>query len=188
MLFQGLMIVIAVTGGVACGKSSFCEQFRSEGGKSVSYFSCDAEVAELLGGAEIQTAICSLDGAGEVLVRDGYDKEVVRQQAFDEPGFRENLENLLHPIILERSIDFLNNLSNEVRLALVEVPLLYEADFRVPRDLELVVAASRSTQVDRLVRQRGLAPEMAEKIIEAQYPLDKKVEHSDIVVWNDGES
>ncbi|MEM7602565.1 MAG: dephospho-CoA kinase, partial [Verrucomicrobiota bacterium] len=89
-------------------------------------------------------------------------------------------------LVYQRMMEFLGEGSDRSAFMLVEVPLLYEVEFPLQRDLDLVVAASRDTQVERLIHDRGLELETANQMLEAQLPIDEKIRRADVVVWNDG--
>jgi dephospho-CoA kinase len=78
------------------------------------------------------------------------------------------------------------SVSGRAKIFLVEVPLLYEVEFPIERDLDLVVASSRQTQLSRLLEKRNVKRELAVRIIESQMSLEKKMKRADIVIWNDG--
>ena len=184
------MRVVAITGGVACGKSDFSRRFLrlAEEGR-VALIDCDEVVREIY--EEREFAECLIAEAaqhgGKVRGRDGrLDRVTLRELLFDNSRFRVRVEELVHPLVFQRVTAQLNELSDRVRMALIEVPLLYEVNFPLRRDLDLVVAASRRTQRLRLLEDRGLEPPLAERILDAQMPLDEKIRKCDITVWNDG--
>jgi dephospho-CoA kinase len=71
-------------------------------------------------------------------------------------------------------------------VAVVDVPLLYEVNVAKLFDAVIVVAASRVTQLARLRRGRGLSRREAEGRLNAQWPLQRKIDLADYVIWNDG--
>ena len=71
-------------------------------------------------------------------------------------------------------------------LALLEVPLLYEVDFPIQRDFDLVIGCSQQIQKERLMGIRRISGEQAEKILSSQLPIQVKVDKADFVAWNDG--
>jgi dephospho-CoA kinase len=73
-----------------------------------------------------------------------------------------------------------------MNLFLAEVPLHYEIDSTVSADFVIVVASSRSVQVRRMMETRGLDEQTVHKFLEAQWPIEAKVERADAVIWNDG--
>ncbi len=184
------MLTIAVTGGVACGKTEVCRLLRSGfPPESVSFISCDVVVSELLESPQIADEIVSAGGRWEAELAEGrgINRNRFRELLFENSEFRGTIEALLHPRVLERVSAHVRGQSGEIRVTLIEVPLLYEVDFPVDRDLDLVVAASESTQIGRIRSVRGLTGTLARRIIESQLPIDEKIKRADIVVWNDGD-
>ena len=182
------MICAAVTGGVACGKSLVCSELvRSLPEDRAHHFSCDACVADLLASEEVQGRIRSLPGGSALFPEGRLDKGLLRERLFENSEFRENVESILHPGVLEEASAFVERYSAQVGFVLVEVPLLYEVDFPLKRDFDITVAASRSTQVSRICEKRGLSQEDAERIIDTQLPIEEKMERADLVLWNDGQ-
>lgn len=185
------MITIAITGGAACGKSYLCRRFMelSKPGK-VSLFSCDSAVREIHQEGEALSGIREIGltlGLPDVLRAGELDRNLFRELLFENSDFREKVEALIHPKVLRRVEAHLGTLPDGVRLALVEVPLLYEVGFPVTRNLDLVVGSSTPTQRRRLQEHRGLAPGVADRLLRSQLPVADKVRRADIVVWNDGD-
>ena len=181
------MITIAITGGIACGKSTIASslQDRAPDGQ-IARFDCDKGVAALFDEAEVKKQISELDGEIE-LIKDGeIDRKLLRERAFESSEFREKLEKILHPLVLNQVHDFVKSVSGRTKIFLVEVPLLYEVEFPIQRDLDLVVASSRQIQLSRLLEKRNVERELAARIIESQMPLEEKMKRADIVIWNDG--
>lgn len=189
-LFVHSMRVIAITGGVACGKSGFSRRFlQLAGAGSAALIDCDEVVRELYKEEAFAEALMIEAEAHGRMVRGsegGLDRVKLRELLFDNSRFRGRVEALVHPLVFQRVTAQLNELSDRVRMALIEVPLLYEVNFPLRRDLDLVVAASRETQRLRLLEERGLEPPLAERILDVQMPLDEKIRKCDIMVWNDG--
>lgn len=184
------MFAIAITGGVACGKSDFSRRFLrlAEEGR-LALIDCDEVVREIYEEREFAESLIAEAAQHGRKVRgsDGrLDRVTLRELLFDNSRFRVRVEELVHPLVFQRITAQLNELSDRVRMALIEVPLLYEVNFPLRRDLDLVVAASRWTQRLRLLEDRGLEPPLAERILDAQMPLDEKIRKCDITVWNDG--
>ncbi len=183
------MFTIAVTGGVACGKSSFAKGFvkAAPTGRAVG-LSCDEEVRQIAQRPEVEAQLSELarsfgltpDPGGEL------SRRAFRELLFENSEFRGKVEGLLHPLVLQRVKDRAAALPGEVRIFLVEVPLLYEVDFPMDRDLDAVVAASEAEQMRRLLEVRGLTATTARRILRSQLPIENKIQRADIVIWNDG--
>lgn len=132
-----------------------------------------------------------LSGWGQDFGRDlragsGWDRVAFRELLFENSEFRGKVEGLLHPLVLQRAADFSGKLPPRVKILLVEVPLLYEAEFPLRRDLDLAVAASESTQIRRLRDERGLDAGLIRRMLCSQMPIEEKIKRADLVVWNDG--
>ncbi len=185
------MNVVAITGGIACGKGKVSTLLlegleRAVAGSVVSY-DCDFAVAELL---REESVLSLLDEMSDGLVRseDGsLDKAWLREKLFAEKEFRLKVEGLLHPLVLEKVENFLQLNSGGIDTALVEVPLLFEVAFPLDYSHTVVVGASRETQIERLKSKRNLDERTAELILESQLPVQAKADRGDFVVWNDGD-
>lgn len=181
------MFVIALTGGVACGKSMVSQRMLEKlSPLKLRYFSCDSCVGELL--TEAETLGKLVDVAGDqVIDADGaLNREWFRRSLFSDPLLRKKVEELLHPQVLVRANNFIRESEKENDLVLIEVPLLYEVDFPIERDLVIVVAASERTQLQRLIEKRNIDRQTGMGILHAQIPVQEKIDRSDWVVWNDG--
>jgi dephospho-CoA kinase len=153
-----------------------------------SFVSCDEEVKALLETEELKRELASLAAEfGEEVVSGGLiDRAALRELLFENSDFRVRVEGILHPLVLDRVLAQSKTWSDLVRISIIEVPLLYEVDFPLDRDIDLVVASSRSTQMKRLCHDRGLEAPVAERIIGTQIPIEEKMRRANIVVWNDG--
>lgn len=182
------MYVLAVTGGVACGKSLFVNAFRELAKGKAERFDCDESVDSLLKSSEILTELRSEFG-NELFNDDGeLNRQHLRERVFASEADRKVLEGLLHPMVLkqaELTKKAAADRENPPAYLLIEVPLLYEVDFSLQRDTDVVVAASKSVQHKRLRDNRGLSDEVIEQIITAQLPIEEKISRADLVIWND---
>ncbi len=183
------MLTIAVTGGVACGKSTFCKSFvEAAPPGQVASLSCDEEVRRISRRPEVVERLNGLAGRFGPSPSPGgeLDRRAFRELLFENSEFRGKVESLLHPLVLQRVRDCAADLSGRVRVFLVEVPLLYEVDFPMERDLDVVVAASEAEQMRRLLEGRGLAATVARRMLRSQLPIENKIQRADVAIWNDG--
>ncbi len=183
------MLRIAVTGGVACGKSLVVERlqrFFPEG--RTARLDCDAVVKSLLAERGIQDALMKRAEECGVSIASGagFDKDLLRKVLFENSTFREKVESELHPRVLARADKFAEELDDGTRVLIIEVPLLFEVEFPIRRDMVLVVAASAESQMRRLVENRQLPEDLAANILKSQMSVDAKMKRADIVVWNEG--
>jgi dephospho-CoA kinase len=178
------MVRVAVTGGIACGKSRVVSYLRERGiavcetdgvahGVMAPGGPAHASVFEAFGG-DIQ------DKAG------GIDRQKLASIVFDDPGRMAELNRLVHPFVKTEVARWLvAREESGADMAAVEVPLLFEAGMNQGWDAIICVGCSGEVQEARL-RERGLSQEACRRRIAAQMPLSSKVARSDYVIWNDG--
>jgi dephospho-CoA kinase len=187
------MIKSLITGGIGAGKSALLGAVARKCSLPVEVFSADEAVSRLYGSQELQALLVGLFGErvlvpnatrGEVAV----DKEWLRKSVLPFDGPRRSLEKLVHGQVLKE----LEGCATAARAAgkkvfLAEVPLHYEIGEVISADLVIVVAASRSVQVRRMMENRGFDEATAQAFLNAQWPIETKVEKADVVIWNDGD-
>ena len=178
------MLKVALTGGIATGKSYVLEQFRRCGVPCL-----DADVLAhgvTAAGTEATTAIAERFGT-QILATDGsVDRRKLGPIVFADRAARLELESIVHPAV-QRAI------AMGVRafalmgdaLAIVDVPLLYETGAEKDFDRVIVTACAPETQLTRLV-QRGLTEDAARQRLAAQWPTERKTARADFVVKTDG--
>ncbi len=179
--------VLALTGGIATGKSTFASLFQ-EICPETAFFNCDACVHELLTKPWVARKIEASLGV-DLTDPDGQlDKSRLRDRVFHDQNSRRTLEEILHPLVREecRLAQQQAEHTPGIRFFLMDVPLLYESAFPLPRDLEIVVACGPAAQRERLRARNQWPPELAERMIRAQLPILEKVDRADAVIWNGG--
>jgi dephospho-CoA kinase len=178
------MSAIGITGGVATGKSTVAAALHQtlSAHLTVEWFNADFEARRLTDSdLHVQEVIRSVFGAQLFDSEGRLRRERLRELIFRDPSARKTLESILHPRIraawLERR--------HTSTLLLAEIPLLFETKAEEHLDLVVVTACSRSAQINRLVEVRRLAPDLAERMIMAQMPLEEKIKRGDRLVWTD---
>lgn len=177
-----------VTGGAASGKSTFARLLH-ELAEPALLFSSDEAVHELLGRTEVVQKLAEVFGPQIVQAKGAIDRAKLRELVFrdGDEGPRRLLEGILHPMVRAE----LEKLREEggvkkAQLLIAEVPLFYESAYDYQADLVIVVAVGPTVQMERLTGQRGLDKATAERICAAQWPLSRKLEAADKVIWNEG--
>lgn len=181
------MTSIALTGGIATGKSTVCDLLREYLPGAV-IFDCDTAVRRLLeADAGVASALCLAFGA-EVLDGGGrVDREFLRGRVFADEAARLQLEAILHPRVREECLDSLAQAAKKgAELFVADVPLLFEKGFDCGQTQVLVVATSRSTQIQRLKARSGFEDRLIESILATQLPIQEKMSRADVVFWNEG--
>ena len=182
------MPAIAITGGIASGKSTFTRIFRELLGART--FDTDVSARRLL--ADDPDALAAVRTAFGASVFDDVtgklDRAALRAVVFADPARRRELEAILHPRVRAEWQAWLESgLQNAPGVVLlVEIPLLYETGAAAFFDQVIVVGCSLATQMQRLTQGRQLAGEIARQIIASQWLLAEKMRRCNHVIWNDG--
>ena len=179
------MLKIALTGGIATGKSYVLDQFRRRG---VPCLDAD-ELAHGVeaAGTEATAAIAARFGA-DVLAADGSVNRVrLGPIVFADPAARRELEAIVHPAVYRAIAAGVRafELTGTHAFAIVDVPLLYETGAEDGFDRVIVTACPPEIQIARL-KQRGLREDAARQRLAAQWPTDEKVARADFMIKTDG--
>ena len=179
------MLKVALTGGIATGKTHVLEQFRRRGVPCLDADSLAHGVTAA--GTEATAAIAARFGA-DVLAADGsVDRAKLAPIVFADPAARHYLESLVHPAVYRAITAGLRyfELGGESPLAVVDVPLLYESGHADDFDRVIVTACPPEMQLARLLA-RGLNEAEARQRIAAQWPTEEKARRATFVIRTDG--
>jgi dephospho-CoA kinase len=179
------MIRIGLTGNVASGKSEVARIWARAGVPVVSADELSRE-AVAPGSPALQEVVEAF--GTEVLTSEGtLDRGRVRELVFRDPEARASLEAILHPRIRELREAWVRERAREgAPLVVSEVPLLYEAGLDEEFDVVVVVHAEAGDRRRRLMENRGIGGEEADRIMAAQGDPDEKRRRADHVILNDG--
>jgi dephospho-CoA kinase len=179
------MLKIALTGGIATGKSHVLDQFRRRG---VSCLDADALAhGVMVPGTEAAQAIAERFGP-DILDADGaVDRNKLGSIVFADESARRDLEAIVHPAVYRAIHAALRAfaLVGGSPLAVVDVPLLYETGHQSEFDRVIVTACPVDVQLRRLV-DRGLSEADARLRLAAQLPTGDKASRADFVIKTDG--
>jgi dephospho-CoA kinase len=179
------MLKVALTGGIATGKSYVLDQFRRRG---VPCLDAD-ELAHGVtsAGTEATQAIAARFG-GEVLAADGaVDRKKMGPIVFADAAARHDLEAIVHPAVYRAVAAGLRGLElvGGAPLALVDVPLLYETGHAPDFDRVIATVCPPDLQIARLV-ERGMSQLEAHQRLAAQMSAAEKASRADFVIRTDG--
>jgi dephospho-CoA kinase len=176
------VFLIGLTGGIASGKSTVAKLLASYGAETIDADQVARDV--VAPGSEGLSEVIKEFGS-EVLMESGeLDRVVLGRIVFEEPSKRKRLEEILHPLIKQRTNQLLAEASSPV--VVYAVPLLVEANVDYPFDMILTVEAGVANQIERMVRSRGLSEEDAMKRISAQASESARRERADMVIDSSG--
>lgn len=176
--------IVGLTGGVASGKSTVAKFFALSG---VHVIDVD-DVSRALsapGGAALPALISRFPNA---FSNGLLDRALLRSIVFADASERRALEAVMHPLIrAETRRQLVAAAAGSAPYTLLVVPLLYESNgYRDDIDCSVVVDVPRTTQIDRMVRTRGLAAQIAEQIVAAQFSREDRLSRAQFVVENSG--
>ena len=177
------MIQAALTGGIATGKSYCLARLQALGCPTI-----DADRLARLAvaaGSPGLAAVVERFGAA-VLQDDGaLDRSALARIVFADRTARADLEAIIHPDVYRRIREWFANLPPGSRVAIADIPLLFETGHEHDFDCVIVAACSPEEQLRRLVDRDGLSDQDARARIDAQWPIDEKVERADYVIRTD---
>ena len=180
---------IGLTGGIASGKSSVGQWLKGQG---IPVLDADLYAHQALAPGQAASHAVMARYGSEV-IRAGSDPEsaeldraALADIVFSEPTQRQWLEELVHPLVLQQFESDLNRLGSEPVVALM-IPLLFEAGLDSLCTEVWVVHCSPEQQLERLIQRNRLTAEEADRRIQSQWPLAKKVGLADQVIDNSGE-
>ena len=171
--------VIGLTGSIGMGKSTVAGMARR---LAIPVDDADRTVREALAprGAAFKAVIRAFPS----VQRDGIiDRGLLGKLVFNDPGQLAVLEAILHPLVAEERRRFLRMAGRRgARLAILDIPLLFERDLATAAELVLVVSAPPFVQRGRVLRRSGMTPERFAAIRALQMPDREKRRRADFVL------
>jgi dephospho-CoA kinase len=171
------MLVIGLTGGIGMGKSAAAERFAAH---DIPVFNADLYVHQLYEGeavARIEAAFPGVARGGKV------DRKLLSERIAGSPERLDRLEAIVHPMVVEAEIAFLIEQENQgAKLAVLEIPLLFEtgADARV--DVTVVLSAPEAVQRRRVLARPGMTVDKLEHLLARQLSDVERRGRADYVV------
>lgn len=176
-----MALVIGLTGGIASGKTTVANLFKQQ-------FHIDIVDADIVAREVVEPGTAGLNAIIEhfgrdIVHQDGMlDRAKLREQIFSNPDEKRWLNNLLHPIIREKMIDDLQQVTSDY--ALLVVPLLVENKLENLCDRILVVDVEPNTQISRTMKRDNVSEAQANAILASQASRQQRLDMADDVVKN----
>ncbi|MGW0081741.1 dephospho-CoA kinase [Streptomyces sp. NPDC003393] len=176
------MLKVGLTGGIGAGKSEVSRLLVECGAVLIDADRIAREV--VAPGTPGLAAVVDAFGP-EVLAADGgLDRPRLGSIVFADPEKLAVLNSIVHPLVGARSRE-LEEAAAEDAVVVHDVPLLTENGLAPLYDVVIVVDAAPETQLDRLVRLRGMTEEDARARMAAQATREQRRKIADIVIGND---
>ncbi|GAA2806774.1 dephospho-CoA kinase [Streptomyces showdoensis] len=177
------MLKVGLTGGIGAGKSEVSRLFVSYGAVLIDADRIAREVVEP--GTPGLAAVVAEFGPGILTPEGTLDRPGLGSIVFTDPERLAALNAIVHPLVGARSAE-LEARATTGDVVVHDVPLLTENGLAPLYDVVVLVDAAPETQLDRLVRLRGMAPAEAQARMAAQATRAQRREVADLVIDNDG--
>lgn len=180
------MLLVALTGGIASGKSTVARRLAEHGAVVVDADQVAREVVEP--GEPALRRIAEEFGADMIAADGTLDRAALGAVVFSDPEARQRLNEITHPAVLERSrARFAEAAAADPHAIVVyDIPLLVEAGRTDEFDLVVVVHAAAETRVSRMVELRGMTRDEAQHRLRSQATDTDRLAIADVVIDADG--
>jgi dephospho-CoA kinase len=179
-------LLVAVTGGIASGKSAVSKMLEKLGAPVIDYDVIAREIVEPGKPAWKDIVACF----GEDVLKEDrrIDRKKLSDIVFRDMEKRKKLEGFTHPRIIEEAERQADEIARKNPKAIIQVavPLLIEINIQHKFHKVLLVYVPRETQIERLLKRDAITREAAESILRAQMPIDEKLRYADFVIHNEG--
>jgi dephospho-CoA kinase len=173
---------IGLTGSIGAGKSEALDAFARAGASTLS---SDAVAHEVLETPEIRRAVIERFGS-QLGSGEGLDRLALARVVFADPDKRQWLEKLLWPRVSDRITSWRDEIDSKKRppaAAVVEVPLLFEAQMQSAFDRTVCITAAETKRAERV---SGRGQQDFDARASRQLTQDEKERLADFVIANDG--
>ena len=171
------MKIIGLTGSIATGKSSVSEMFYR---LRIPVHDSDKIVHSLIGpkGAAVDGIIKLFGDLGDN--ENGIDRQKLGELVFSDFDAKKALEALIHPLVqIDRNLFISRMRSQKRKMAVVDIPLLYETGCEIYCDSIICVWAPDFLQKQRAIKRFGMSEKKLEAILEGQIPQKEKMNLAD---------
>jgi dephospho-CoA kinase len=180
-----MMKRIALTGGIATGKSHVRAEFERLGVPTIDADVLAREVVEP--GAPALAQIVSRFGAQVLDGGGALNRRALASIVFPDAGARVELERIVHPAVQKATAAWFAALDPAKHaIALADIPLLYEVGRHADYDAVIATVCAPETQLRRLMSRDSLDESEAKQRLAAQMPAEEKARRADYVIRTDG--
>jgi len=178
------VLLVGLTGGIGSGKSTVARLLEKRG---AVVFDADLLAREAVEpGTPGHAAVIERFGADVLAPGGELDREALASIVFADPAARRDLEQIVHPEVRRLFAEGSEAYRDTDRVVVFSAPLLVETGMHTAFEILVVVSATVATQIERLMRQRGMSEPSIRARIDAQAPLEDKAAVADFLVDNEG--
>ena len=175
--------VVALTGGIASGKSAAAARFETHG---ITITDADAIAAQILSpGSPVLEQIRETFGDQALTPHGEYNRPWMRELVFSQPNQLQVLNSIVHPAVRAQTrLELAKPKAQPYQIWMI--PLLVETGQADQADRVVVVDASRDTQLARLLDRDGVTQESAERTLAVQATREERQAVADYLINNEG--
>jgi dephospho-CoA kinase len=178
------VLLVGLTGGIGSGKSTVARLLEKRG---AVVFDADLLAREAVApGTPGHAAVIERFGADVLAPGGELDREALASIVFADPSARRDLEQIVHPEVRRLFAEGSEAYRDTDRVVVFSAPLLVESGMHTAFEILVVVSATVATQIERLMRQRGMSETSIRARIDAQAPFEDKAAVADFIVDNEG--
>ncbi|WP_420412817.1 dephospho-CoA kinase [Roseibium sp.] len=171
------MIILGLTGSIGMGKSTTAKMFAECG---VPVHDSDATVHALYSGRAAPLIEAAFPGT---VVDSVVDRTLLSPHVLGKPDAMKRLEKIVHPLVREEEIKFLDKARAEGQAVVVlDIPLLFETNGDERVDRSVVVTADPEVQKERVLARPGMTEERFNAILAKQMPDAEKRRRADFLI------
>ena len=178
-------LCVAVSGGIASGKSTVCAHFAQRG---IAVVDADIVARELVAPGQPALQEIAAQLGARFMQADGHlDRAALRAHVFQNPNAKQTLEHILHPRIQAELLR--QSRQADTPYVVVAIPLLSPDSRRLAYtwiNRVLIVEAPEALQIERISTRDGSSPELAKAMVAAQLSFAQRLPMAEDVLINDG--
>lgn len=175
-------MILGLTGGIACGKTTISNIFKKYG---IEVVDADVVAREVLELPEVLEEIRKEYG-DSIFLEDKLDRKKMRDTIFNNKENIKKLNSIVHPKVIEIFQDEYNKKNLKKEIVVFDIPLLFEVGLEKLCNKVLVVYVKEEIQIERIMKRDGSSRELAKKIIDSQMSLTEKIKIADYIIENSG--
>jgi dephospho-CoA kinase len=181
------MLLIGLTGGIGCGKSTVANLFVRRGAALIDTDKISRALTAQPD-SPAMPAIRETFGTGVLDENGALNRAAMRQQVFSDPQRKRQLESILHPLIRDGVATEIARLAGQsYPYMLLDVPLLFDGmSYRTQIAESLVVDCPVGLQIARVGKRAGMSDAEAQRIVEAQIARPLRLQLADRLIFNAG--
>lgn len=170
--------IIAITGGIATGKSTVCDILRE---KELPVISADEQIKIIY---QEEKTIRLIQNIAPKTIKNGkIDFKSLRKTFFENEDIKKQIEDYLYPVLAIRISEFAQSQPSHQEIY-YEIPLLFEKELQDNVDIAIVVYAPEHIQLQRLLKRDASSPEVAKMIIKSQINIEEKKRSATFIIEN----